>query len=317
MWSFEKLFAEIRQYMPADISVELLKMPCLSQGIFKRLRNTWFATFHQQATVNHITGDIHYIALSLKKNKTLLTIHDLGFMRQYKGIPRFLLWLFWIYLPVRRVRYVVAISDATKKEIIRYARCKVDKIRIIPDFVSPRFTFVPKDFDAERPVILQIGTKFNKNLERLFAALEGIPCRLVVVGELQKHQDELIKKHQIDCENKIGLTEEQIVACYCACDIVTFCSLLEGFGLPILEAQATGRSVITSNCSSMPEVAGGAAVLVNPTDIESIRNGILSVIRNQDLRDSLIVKGLENVKRFHPQQVAEQYASLYREIGGE
>ena len=96
--------------------------------------------------------------------------------------------------------------------------------------------------------------------------------------------------------------------------MISFCSLLEGFGLPILEAQATGRPVITSNLSSMPEVAGNGALLVDPYDVNAIRKGILRIIQDGALRENLIVKGLENVKRFSPQKVADAYVELYRLI---
>lgn len=313
MWSIEKIFAEIRAHFSSNTEVEVAEVPEYSRGLFPRLRNIRFAS-RLQHSLTHITGDIHYVALGLRKKNTLLTIHDLGFMNQYKGMVRFVLWLFWIYIPVRRVRYVVAISGSTKAEIIRYARCNPDKVKIIPDFVSSAFTTDPAPFRDARPVILQIGTKFNKNLERLFEALQGIDCKLIVVGELTDHHRTLIKTRGIDCENRYNLSEEEIVHLYRACDLVTFCSLLEGFGLPILEAQATGRPVVTSNLSSMPEVAGNAACLVDPYDPQSIRAGILKVIRDKEYREELVCKGLENVKRYTVHSVARMYEELYREM---
>ncbi|MCX6239093.1 MAG: glycosyltransferase family 1 protein [Bacteroidia bacterium] len=310
MWSMEKLFAEIRTHFPSDISVSVEESPYMSQGFWPRLKNI-VAAHKTQGDVNHITGDIHYIALGLTKQKSILTIHDLGFMNQYKGFSRFLLWLFWIYLPIKRVRYVTAISVATKAEILRFTRCNPDKITIIPNFVSPDFTFSPKIFNRHKPTILQIGTLFNKNIERLFKALNDIPCKLIIVGELTQAHHQLLQYYNIDYENRSELSEAEIVAAYRECDFVSFCSLLEGFGLPILEGQATGRPVITSNLSSMPEVAGKAALFVDPYDVNAIRKGILTIIQNESFRQNLITNGLENIKRFSPQKVADAYVALY------
>jgi glycosyltransferase involved in cell wall biosynthesis len=101
---------------------------------------------------------------------------------------------------------------------------------------------------------------------------------------------------------------------YRMADIVCFASLYEGFGLPILEAQATGRPVVTSDRCSMPYVAGGAALLVNPESVDSIRSGIQSLIDNAQLREQLIVQGLENVKRFRISTMCEKYAELYQRV---
>lgn len=313
MWSIEKLFEVIRIKLKLEFQLEVCEMPNISRGIWPRLKNIRWAN-KQQSTINHITGDIHYIALGLKKKKTILTIHDLGFMDQYHGLSRFILWLFWIYIPVRRVRYVVAISEATRADIMRYARCKPDKIKLIPNFISSKIKAEHKEFNAIQPVILQVGTKFNKNLERLILALKGIHCKLLIIGYLSVEQLCLLHANQIVFENRFNLTDNEIIKVYCESDVLCFCSLLEGFGLPILEAQTTGRPVITSNLSSMPEVAGGSACLIDPYSIESMRVGILKVINNPEYRGWLVKKGFENVKRFSLDTVTLQYAALYEEV---
>ena len=101
---------------------------------------------------------------------------------------------------------------------------------------------------------------------------------------------------------------------YHQCNMLSFISTHEGFGMPIIEAQATGRPVVTSNLSSMPEVAGKGALLVNPYDINDIKLKILSIMKNDSLRDNLIELGFENVKRFKKEVIAEQYLNLYHEI---
>jgi glycosyltransferase involved in cell wall biosynthesis len=98
---------------------------------------------------------------------------------------------------------------------------------------------------------------------------------------------------------------------YVECDIMTFVSTYEGFGMPILEAQSTGRVVITSNISSMPEVAGLGAHLVDPMDVTSIRNGIVKLINNSTYRNELIANGYENIKRYNPDLIASMYEDIY------
>ena len=113
------------------------------------------------------------------------------------------------------------------------------------------------------------------------------------------------------------MTDAELVEAYRRCDMVVFASLYEGFGLPVLEAQATGRPVITSNISAMPEAAGDGALLVDPYSVEAIRAAVLRIKNEPQLREQLVRKGLENVGRFRAAAVAERYAEVYRRLAGE
>ena len=110
------------------------------------------------------------------------------------------------------------------------------------------------------------------------------------------------------------LTDEELVQAYRSCDMVVFASLYEGFGLPILEAQAMGRPVITSNFGAMREAAGDGALLVDPYSVEAIREAVLRIKREPALREDLIAKGRENAERFRAEAVAARYAELYRNV---
>ena len=101
---------------------------------------------------------------------------------------------------------------------------------------------------------------------------------------------------------------------YRSADMVAMCSTHEGFGMPILEAQATGRVVLTSNCSSMPDVAGAGALLVDPYSVTSMKEGIQKLCTDAELRNQLILEGFKNTQRFLPEEIAKQYLALYKRL---
>ena len=312
-FSIEKLFKQINPQINQKNHIHTFTSKYPSRGLLPRFKMIREA--RRKATdVNHITGDIHFIAFGLPKKRTILTIHDLGFTQHPNPVARFVLWLFWIYLPVKKVSVVTTISQASKDDILKYAHCKPEKVRIIPNFVPREIQYNNKRFNKNKPVILQIGTKFNKNLERTIGALQGINCHFRIIGKLTATHHELLQAQNLDYSNDCRVSEQQLLEEYQNCDLVTFCSTLEGFGMVILEAQATGRPVVTSNLSAMPEVAGGAACLVNPYEVSSIRKGIEKVINEDKYREELIKKGLENCQRFSLPSVADQYYRLYQEV---
>jgi glycosyltransferase involved in cell wall biosynthesis len=131
---------------------------------------------------------------------------------------------------------------------------------------------------------------------------------------LSSDQKETLSNCDIEYSAKADISDNELVEMYIHCDMVVFASTYEGFGLPIIEANATGRTVVTSNILSMPEVAGDAACLVDPFEVESIRAGVLKVIQDAAYREQLVQNGFKNVERFKPEAVAIQYMALYREL---
>ncbi|MFN5513606.1 MAG: glycosyltransferase family 4 protein [Cyanobacteriota bacterium] len=299
--------------MPSDIQIEIRTNLYFSKGILNRLLDAISAVKEQQ-DVNHVTGDVHYLTFFLKKKKTILTIHDCEFLERSKGIKFYLLWLFWFFLPDKRSSAIVVVSEETRKKVLAFLNCRQDKIRVIHNPLSAEFIPSPRPFNNLYPTILHIGTKQNKNLENHISSLEGINCRLLVIGHLSETHKVLLKEHQIDYQNLFDLSPELLLEQYHHCDILLFASTYEGFGLPIIEAQAVGRPVITSNLSSMPEIAGNSACLVDPFDVESIRTGIRRIITDSEYRESLVQKGFQNIERFRPENISAQYAELYREV---
>lgn len=313
-FSLERVFEAIRNSLPSDLATEVWVCRFESSGVARRLLNVFQAPLHQ-GDINHITGDIHYLVLGLAKRKTILTIADCVGPRFLKGLQHLAVTLLYYRFPARRVAAITAISEFTRKEVLYYARCAPEKVRVIHCPVPDGFTPSPKPFNAECPALLQVGTsERNKNICRLAEALRGIPCRLDIVGRMTERQRHALEHNSIFYTEQWDLSEQEMIQRYRECDMVMFASTYEGFGLPIIEGNATGRPVVTSNICSMPEVAGSAACLVDPFDCSSIRAGVLRVINDPDYRNHLITQGFENVKRFRADTIAAQYAALYRKV---
>ena len=276
---------------------------------------TIWEAYRNQGDVNHVTGDIHFSAILLEKKKTLLTVLDCGMLSTSTGIKHALLKYFWFTLPLKKCALVTVISTATKNELLKYTNYPEALVHVIPVAISPEFTYQPKTFNNQ-PVILQVGTTHNKNLERLIKALKGINCRLNIIGTLTDSIKQSLTENNISYSNATDLSQEQLIREYVNCDMISFVSTYEGFGMPIVEANAIGRPVITSNILSMPEVAGNAACLVDPFDIEDIRRGILRIIDDENYRSQLIKEGLVNCRRFDPQKIADRYLELYLQLRG-
>jgi len=312
-FSLEFIFDEVRKNIDNRYECKLKKAKFYSNGFFKRILIA-VDFLGSQGDVNHVTGDINFSSILLKKRKTILTILDVGFMTTTSKFKREILKFFWITLPVKRAFYVTTISNSAKNEILQFTNCNPNKIRVIYVPISTTFKKVPKEFNTIEPIILQVGTKFNKNIDRLIEALKGLKCQLNIVGNLSEAQIKKLHKNNINFKNYVNLTNEEIVQKYIDCDILSFVSTYEGFGMPIVEANATGRVVITSNVLSMPEVAGNAAVLVDPYDIAAIRAAFDRVIIDKVFRRKLILNGFENCKRFGIDQIATEYVTLYKKV---
>ena len=312
-FSIERLFCDIISSFPHNIAYKSITSRFESRGFLRRVYNI-IEAFYNQSDINHITGDVHYLSYLLPKNNTLLTIHDCVSLERLHGIKKAIFYFFWYWLPVKRVSVITVVSESTKKELLRYVKCDESKIRVVLNCISGGFKQVPKKFDSVMPVLLQIGTGNNKNLSKVVEAISGIPCHLRIIGKLSKEQISKLDAYNINYSSVANLSDAEIINEYFNCDALIFVSTYEGFGLPIVEANATGRPVITSNILSMPEVAGNAACLVNPFDVHEIRNGVLKILTDENYRNSLIANGYVNAQRFKSTIIANQYLAIYKEM---
>ena len=312
-FSIERVFQDVRQALAPDVRYRVAVSRFESRGLWKRIYNMVEAVF-RQGDINHITGDVHFLATLLHKKRTLLTIHDCVSLERLKGWKKRLLFFFWYWLPEKRSSLITVISESTKRELLRYIRCDPDKIKVVYNPVSDSFKPKPKVFCVEKPTILQVGVGDNKNIPCVAKSLKGVSCILRIIGKPMLKQEMALRENGIEYSSISNISDAEVVQEYKNSDMLIFASTYEGYGLPIVEANAIGCPVITSNILSMPEVAGDAACLVNPFDVESIRGGILRVIQDAKYREVLISNGYRNVERFKPKVIAGQYVELYKEL---
>lgn len=299
--------------MSKFVTVRSITAPWGGFSVKAITRNIWAAR-SARADIYHITGDVHYLAFGLPGKRAILTIHDCVFLYQATGIKRILLKWLLLSGPVRRCALVTTISESTRRDIIRYSGCAPGKVIVIPNPVDSKIQFVSRPFHREEPVILFLGSTPNKNLLRAIPALEGIPCLLDVVGDLSEEAKSLLQRFNIKYRRETNLTDDEVAVKYAGADMVLFPSTFEGFGLPIVEGQKAGRPVITSDLDPMREVSGGAACLVDPYAVASIREGILKVINDSEYREELVQAGFQNVQRFDTASIVRQYISCYQRL---
>lgn len=309
-FSIENLFSSLVPEMSRQ--VEVIEYHLTSK--WGSLRDV-LALRRFRADVYHITGDVHYLVLALPWRKTVVTVTDVYHMTLgLRGLKQLVFKLLWFDLPLPLAKSITAISAETKRQLEQHCRPMREEILVVHCGVAPRYLPSPKEFDPSRPRILFVGTAPGKNLRRLVSALEGIPCTLVAVGSVSPDLRVEIERLGIAFENHVDISDDALVALYQQCDIVAFPSLREGFGLPIVEAQAVGRALVTSDLSPMRDVAGPGACLVDPLDVAGIRRAVLRLIEDADYREGTIRSGLDNVRRFSAATIASEYVELYRDV---
>jgi len=308
-YSIEELFHTIAGELGKQIEV----IEYETGTRWNTLRDAWRLR-KLNADIYHVTGDINYFVPLLPYKRTVLTVHDIGhYLFGLSGLKRWLYKWFWLVLPIWRAKAITSVSTETRENIEKHIGI-TNRVEVIENCYGSIFKPVEKLFAVNCPVILQVGTKPYKNVPRLIEALTGLHCRLVLIGSLDEEIKQKLVECEVDNENYADLTHEELYKQYVECDIVAFVSIGEGFGVPIIEAQATGRPLITANVSPMREVAGVDACLVDPLDVSQIREGILRIIVDSGYRDLLVERGLRNVARYSPDTISKQYLALYRRL---
>jgi glycosyltransferase involved in cell wall biosynthesis len=307
-YSIEGYFNTLLPFLKNEGQFDNWEAPYFSNGLIRRLLSYFALGKLNKHQIYHVTGDVYYL-LPAANGKRVVTYHDIGFMQTSNPIKKWILRKFWIERPIKKAHAITCVSGATKNEILRHLP-KARRIHVIPTVVDQRFTKVEKAFNTECPTILLLGSAPNKNLKRVLKATQGLNVKLSIVAKLDAEELVLLKNQQYEVCNSIPF--EALLEKYREADIVALCSTHEGFGMPIIEAQATGRVVLTSNCSSMPDVAGKGALLIDPHSVNSIKKGFQRLISDEALRTELLAAGYENCKRFDPAVIAGQYLKIYQ-----
>jgi glycosyltransferase involved in cell wall biosynthesis len=312
--SIERVFRQVAKYLPDDeFEVEFQKAGYGSGplGIVKNL----LSFRPRKADIYHVTGHVNYLALLLPRVRTVLTFHDLNAVSRHSGLRNWLIRRLYVTWPSVWVDKITSISDATRKDVQKELNGRQVDIEVIENPLFDGFESSPaREFNVAEPVILHIGTTPNKNLSRLIEAVAGMSCRLRIIGQISESDTAKLAEHNVNFENVDALDDSGIIEEYRNCDIVAFCSTFEGFGLPVIEAQAMRKPLLTSNIEPLRSVAGEGAVLVDPFDVESVSRGLRSIVNDQKLRGEMIAKGAANIQRFEPHAIARGYADLYHRV---
>lgn len=280
----------------------------------------------------HVT----YVAPPLLRCPVVVTVHDVSykmFPEAFSPRDRAMLSLM-VPISMRKARRVITVSESSKRDIIKFYGVSEEKLRVT--HAAPGPLFGPGAGDGQshavvdryaqgRRYILAVGNlQPRKNLKRLieaYALLVGtgaIEHDLLLVGKPQWRATDLLETvRRLGVESRVRFTgyvpDDVLPALYRGADLFVYASLYEGFGLPILEAMACGTPVVTSNTSSMPEVAADAAQLVDPYSVEQIAGAIVSVVSDQELARSLRQRGLARAAQFSWVKTARETLDVYQE----
>jgi len=266
----------------------------------------------------------------------VITIHDLAF----KYYPNFLKKKFGQFLSflktkrdVEKADRIIAVSQSTANDIVRFFKIDPNKIRVIyhgveanfrPDIGKEAIEKVKRKYQIlTAKYILWVGTieprKNISSLIKMYQQLETLhgDYSLVLGGKYGWKYEEILPLVQ-SFSGKIIVTgylpKEDLIPLYAGADLFIFPSLYEGFGMPLLEAMASGVPIITSKTSAMPEVVGDAALLIDPLNIQEMSQAVLSILEKASLRSLLQKKGIERAKKFSWEKAAVETLNIYREI---
>lgn len=266
--------------------------------------------------------------------RSVITVHDVAFLRMpalltsasrryYGGIRR----------AVREADAVIAVSQATRRDVIELADSPADKVHVVYEAADPSLAPMPADearalvqarHGVEGAYVLFVGTlEPRKNIPTLLEAFSllrrELPARLVLAGGrgwLSEDVFETVRRLALD-DGVVFVGEvspADLRPLYCAADVLVLPSVYEGFGLPALEAMACGTPVVVSNAGALPEIVGDAAVMVRPEDPTDIANGISWVLSNPSFRSSLVQRGLTRAAQFSWERAARETLAIYEQV---
>ena len=280
----------------------------------------------------------HYVLPPAVGCRSLVTIHDCIHLVFPQYLPNRAAYVYAkasMWSAARRSNRILTVSEASKRDIIRFLNVPPEKIVVVHNAIDERFRVRPSEeaiarvrerYQLDHRFVLYVGNiKPHKNLVRLIEAFDRLrkcgfdELTLLIIGDEISKLPALrraVHSHKLHKHVRfLGyLPDETLAVLYRLAAVFVFPSLSEGFGLPPIEAMACGAPVVTSNVSSLPEVTGGAAVLVDPYDVESIADGIARVLNNPALREELRVKGIARALDFSWERSVARTREIYQEV---
>lgn len=281
----------------------------------------------------------HYVLPPLTRCKSVVTIHDCIHLRFPQYLPNRLGYVYarsFLWTATHQSNRILTVSEASKRDILDYFSVPPEKINVIYNGIDERFSTPPAEDDVarvreryqlEHPFILYAGNiKPHKNIERTIEAFHLLRrggqfdhVKLVIIGdEIAKYAAlrHAVHRHKLHKHVRFfGFVPDRTLAIlYRLAGVFVFPSLYEGFGLPPLEAMASGLPVITSNVSSLPEVVGDAALLVDPLQPEAIADAMRRVLTDATLRDDLRIRGLARARQYSWDRSIRRVREIYSEV---
>jgi glycosyltransferase involved in cell wall biosynthesis len=283
----------------------------------------------------------NFVPPPTRSARLVVTVHDLAFRRFAETAPHATLrWLARLDRYLARATRIIAVSESTRRDVVEIYGIDPERVVVIPHGIDTE-TYRPPDpdsvqavrrrFGLDGPYLLFLGgIEPRKNLPNLLAAYACLSPEvrpvLVVAGgwvpwnpEGRRGMGEALDRIPADVRRGVILTgyvsEADKVALLGGAAALVYPSLYEGFGFPVLEAMACGTPVLTSDVSSLPEVAGEAALLVAPRDVDAITDGMDRLLRDDALREHLRAAGMERAGRFRWEDTARRTADVLRRVG--
>ena len=280
----------------------------------------------------------HYVVPPFTSCPYVVTIHDCIHLRFPQYLPNRAAYYYargMMTMAARRALRVLTVSEASKDDILHFLRVPAEKVEVIYNALDERLESPPTPEEigrvrdrfllTDRFVLYTGNIKPHKNVDRLIEAFSILRRRgfedvkLLSIGdESSKYQNLRRMVHRFQLHQKVRflgfVPDATLSALYRLASVFVFPSLYEGFGLPPLEAMAAGAPVITSNVSSLPEVVGDAALLIDPMDAGAIAEAMARVLTDEALRASLIARGHERVKAFSWTRSVARIREVYAEL---
>ncbi|MSQ43879.1 MAG: glycosyltransferase family 1 protein [Chloroflexi bacterium] len=258
---------------------------------------------------------------------TVVTVHDLSFLRvPYTHSVESRRYYSGIHRTVRTAERIICPSQATAADLLDMTTADSSRIRVIHEAPDPRYVEVGPAFrsvDTQRPYILTVGSiEKRKNIKLLIEAIATMsPAErpdVKIVGSPGSAYEDCVKEvSRNSLTNRVEflgrVSTEMIASLYRGAAAMVYPSLYEGFGLPVVEAMACGAPVITSTSSCLPEVAGDAAILVAPEDVDGLRDAILKVIGDPSLASGMRARGLRRAASFSWERAATETVAVFLE----